>query len=77
MENKESTFVKIPRWVVVASGFLLATSLTSIVAWAVNIDTTQRNLLIDVSELREHKVHVTEQLNRIEKKIDLIMTERN
>lgn len=73
MPNGISNSVNVPRWVVVVVGFLLATSITSMVAWAVNIDVTQRNILIDVSELKEHKIHVTEQLDRIESKLDQLL----
>lgn len=66
-------YVQVPKWVIgfVAGGLSLVC--TAMLAWAVNIDGTQRGLLEDVSSLKEHRLHVTEQLDRIEDKLDKLL----
>ncbi len=62
-----------PKWVVstVAGAFALIAS--AAIAWAVNIDGTQRMLLQDVSGLKESRERMIEQLGRIEDKVDRLL----
>lgn len=66
-------YVVMPKWVLALCAGGLSLVCTAMLAWAVNIDTTQRDLLSDVSSLKEHKIHVTEQLDRIENKLDKLL----
>ena len=68
--------MQVPKWLIgfVAGGLSLVC--TAMLAWAVNVDGTQRSLLSDVSSLKEHRLHVTQQLDRIEDKLDTLLNAR-
>lgn len=60
----------IQKWITGALASILALILGGAITWAATVDTTQRGLLQDVSSLKEHKEHVTNQLERIENQVD-------
>lgn len=66
----DESVVKLPRWAfgVIVSGASLVCGAG--LSWAVNIDTTQRCLLQDVSALKADTAHFGQQLRRIEEKVD-------
>jgi hypothetical protein len=68
--------VQVPKWAIGIVAGAASMVGTAVLAWAVNIDGTQRGLIEDVSSLKEHRLHVTEQLDRIETKLDKLLSNR-
>lgn len=65
--------VKLPKWAVAVVAGLFTLIGSALLAWAIDVNDTQRCLLQDVSSLQENRGHVAESLKRIEDKVDRLL----